>query len=266
MLVKWAMECKEYSQRRACQLFNVNRAMCRYSCTVLDSTQDITELLLRLADSHKRWGFGLMFRWLRRNGYTWNHKKVYRIYCDLALNLRIKPKKRLAARTPVPLHQPVKPNAFWSMDFMSDSLACGRKFRTLNVLDDFNRESLSIEIDFSLPAERVTRVLDQVSAWRGYRRFIRADNGPELISQRLLGWGKQHDVTISHIQPGKPAQNGYIERFNRTYREDVLDQYWFNSLDEVREITNEWMAMYNGQRPHSSLGDQTPWEYMASNL
>ncbi len=146
---------------------------------------------------------------------------------------------------------------------MSDSLASGRKFRTLNVLDDFNRESLAIEIDYSLPAERVVRVLDQVALTRGYPAFIRVDNGPEYISQRLLECAWQHGVTISHIQPGKPAQNGYIERFNRTYREDILDQYWFSNLEEVRDITDEWMNMYNGERPHSSLGDKTPWEFMA---
>lgn len=253
------------SQRRICTLYGVHRSTVRRKTKVADAKQEITELLMRLADSHKRWGFGLMFRWLRRQGYAWNHKRVYKIYCELALNLRIKPKKRLPARTPVPLHQPPKPNFFWSMDFMSDALASGRKFRTLNVLDDFNRESLAIEVDYSLPAERVVRVLEQVVLTRGYPAFIRVDNGPEYISQRLLEWAEQHGVTISHIQPGKPAQNGYIERFNRTYREDILDQYWFNNLDEVREITEEWMIMYNGQRPHSSLGDKTPWEYMACN-
>ena len=230
---------------------------------ISDTKTEITELLMRLADSHKRWGFGLMFRWLRRQGYTWNHKRVYKIYCELALNLRIKPKKRLPVRTPVPLHQPAQPNSFWSMDFMSDSLASGRKFRTLNVLDDFNRESLAIEIDYSLPAESVVRVLDHVALTRGYPEFIRVDNGPEYVSQRLLEWAAQHGVTISHIQPGKPAQNGYIERFNRTYREDILGQYWFSNLEEVRNITDEWMNMYNGERPHSSLGDKTPWEFMA---
>ena len=257
------MEGWSCSQRRICNLYGVNRSTVRRTLRASDPKQEITALLLRLADTHKRWGFGLMFRWLRRQGYTWNHKRVYKIYCELALNLRIKPKKRIAARTPIPLHQPAKPNAFWSMDFMSDALACGRKFRTLNILDDFNRESLAIEVDYSLPAERVVRVLEQVAMVRGYPAFIRVDNGPELISQRLLEWALQHGVTISHIQPGKPAQNGYIERFNRTYREDVLDQYWFHDLDEVRDITDEWMQMYNGQRPHSSLGGKTPWEFMA---
>lgn len=164
---------------------------------------------------------------------------------------------------PVPLHQPIAPNSFWSMDFMSDALANGRKFRTLNVLDDFNRESLAIEIDFSLPAKRVVRVLEQIALTRGYPAFIRVDNGPELISRCLFEWAQQHSIVINHIKPGKPAQNGYIERFNRTYREDVLDQYWFNNLQEVRDITEEWMFMYNGHRPHSSLGDKTPWEFMA---
>ena len=223
-------------------------------------------MLVRLADSHKRWGFGLMFRWLRKNGYDWNHKRVYRVYKDLALNLRINPKKRLPSRTPVALHQPEAPNAFWSMDFMADSLSCGRRFRTLNIIDDFNRESLSIEIDFSLPADRVIRVLKQTAEWRGYPKFIRVDNGPELISQKLLDWAEEHGVVVNHIEPGKPAQNGYIERFNRTYREDILDQYWFDNLDEVREITGKWMVMYNGKRPHSSLDDQTPWEFMANSI
>ncbi len=258
------MEKWTCSQRRICCLFGVHRATVRRETVIDDVKPEITELLMRLAESHRRWGFGLMFRWLRRQGYTWNHKRVYKIYCELALNLRIKPKKRLPTREPIPLHQPVTPNMFWSMDFMSDALACGRKFRTLNVLDDFNRESLAIEVDFSLPTERVVRVLNQIALVRGYPKFIRVDNGPELISQRLLEWGQEHDVVINHIQPGKPAQNGYIERFNRTYREDVLDQYWFSNLNQVREITGDWMVMYNGQRPHSSLGGKTPWEYMVS--
>lgn len=258
------METWSCSQRRICGLYGINRSTARRPVAVSDAKLEITELLMRLADSHKRWGFGLMFRWLRHQGYTWNHKRVYKIYCELALNLRIKPKRRLPTRHPVELHQPKKPNIFWSMDFMSDRLACGRKFRTFNVLDDFNRESLAIEIDYSLPAKRIVRVLDQIAMVRGYPDFIRVDNGPELISQKLREWAEENGVMINHIQPGKPAQNGYIERFNRTYREDILDQYWFNSLNEVREITEEWMGMYNGQRPHSSLGDKTPWEYLAS--
>lgn len=257
------METWSCSQRRICCLYSAHRSTVRRGKMVSDENQVIGELLMRLADSHKRWGFGLMFKWLRRQGYTWNHKRVYKLYCTLALNLRIKPKKRLPARTPVPLHQPMKPNCFWSMDFMSDALVNGRRFRTLNVIDDFNRESLAIEIDYSLPAERVVRTLEQIAISRGYPSFIRVDNGPELISQKLLTWATENGVTINHIEPGKPAQNGYIERFNRTYREDVLDQYYFSSLREVREMTEKWICMYNGERPHSSLEDKTPWEFIA---
>ena len=260
----WAVEKKTYTQRRACRLFGANRANYRRETKSSGTNRAIKELLTRLAESHKRWGFGLMFKWLRRQGHIWNHKRVYKIYCQLGLNLRIKPKKRLATREPMPLHQPIKPNIFWSMDFMSDSLSSGKRFRTLNVLDDFNRESLAIEVDYSLPAERIVRVLEQIATLRGYPAFIRVDNGPEMISACLLEWAESHNVKINHIQPGKPAQNGYIERFNRTYREDVLDQYWFRDLDEVRDITEEWMTMYNGYRPHSALGNKTPLEFKAA--
>ena len=130
----------------------------------------------------------LMFDWLRLNGYHWNHKKVYRVYCELCLNLRIKPKKRLPSRDPQPLSQPLKPNLCWSMDFTSDSLECGRKFRTLNIIDDFNREALDIKIDTSLPAQRVINTLDRIAFWRGYPKFIRTDNGPEFISHKLAQW------------------------------------------------------------------------------
>lgn len=264
-MVQWAIEEKRYSGRRACLLFGISRKTYYYRPAFSENNKEISELLVRLAESHRRWGFGLMFRWLKRNGYRWNHKRVYRIYCELSLNLRIKPKKRLANRSPIPLHQPDKPNVFWSMDFMSDSLSCGKKFRTLNILDDFNRESLFIEVDYSLPAERVVRVLEQIAQWRGYPQFIRVDNGPELISQKLLDWGSEHGVKINHIMPGKPAQNGYIERFNRTYREDILDQYLFKNLEEVRDLTYQWRQMYNGERPHSSLQGQTPWEFMVNH-
>ena len=260
------MQEKAYSQRRSCQLFNMERTVQRYQPARINKDDELQNLLADLGERHKRWGFGLMFGWLKRQGYAWNHKKVYRVYCELGLNLRIKPKRRLPSRSPMPLYQPEKPNVFWSMDFMSDSLMSGKKFRTLNILDDFNRESLFIEIDFSLPAERVVRVLDQIASWRGYPQFLRVDNGPELISQKLLDWGAKNKVRINHIKPGRPAQNGYIERFNRTYREDVLDQYLFSNINEVREITYQWRAMYNGQRPHSALNGQASWEYMDNHI
>jgi len=220
----------------------------------------ITQLLLKLANKHKRWGFGLMFSWLKNNGYRYNHKRVYRIYCELKLNLRIKPRKRLPRREARKLEQPCAANFSWSMDFMSDSLSNGKKFRTLNVIDDFNRESLAIEIDYSLTSHRVTRVLDNIAIYRGYPKCIRVDNGPEFVSQTLNDWAKEHDVSIIYIQPGKPAQNAYIERFNRTYREDILDQYLFANLNQVINLTEDWMYTYNNVRPHTALQGKTPWQ------
>jgi putative transposase len=148
---------------------------------------------------------------------------------------------------------------------MSDSLTGGRKFRTLNIIDDHNRELLAIEIDYSLPAQRVTRVLDQVVEERGCPQCIRVDNGPEFISSRLAFWASQNGVHIDHIKPGKPAQNAYIERFNRTYREDILDMYLFQNLSDVRNLTEPWIIDYNNFRPHRALGGIPPRALCSNN-
>ena len=203
-----------------------------------------------------------MYRWLRRKGYTWNHKRVRRVYCELELNIRIKPKKRLAPRTKQRLDIPSKKNVTWSMDFMQDALLHGRKFRTLNVIDDFNREALAIEVDFSLPSLRVIRTLERIAATRGYPEKIRVDNGPEFISSEIERWAFKNNVELQFIQPGKPSQNAYIERFNRTFREEVLDIYLFTDLDEVRLKATEFQYDYNCERPHQALMHHTPLEYV----
>ena len=152
-------------------------------------------------------------------------------------------------------------NQSWSLDFVHDVLICGKRFRTLNVLDEGVRECLGIEIDTSLPASRVVRLLEQISACRGFPKQLRMDNGPELISGQLTAWCQQNNVEMLHIQPGKPNQNAYIERFNRTYREEVLNAYLFTSLEQVREITWQWLVDYNEQRPHDALNGLTPAAY-----
>ncbi len=157
-------------------------------------------------------------------------------------------------------------NECWSADFMSDALWGDRRFRTFNVVDDFNRELLAIEVDFNLPAARVVRTLDRIAATRGYPLKLRLDNGPEFISVTLAGWAEQHGVTLEFIKPGKPMQNGFIERFNRSYREAVLDMFVFQSLEEVREQTELWFKEYNEERPHGSLGDLTPREYLLTKM
>jgi putative transposase len=183
------------------------------------------------------------------------------VYCDLRLNLRRKGKKRLPKRDPQPLAVPETVNATWSADFMSDALWDGRRFRTFNLVDDFNREALAIEIDLNLPASRVVRVLERAAAWRGYPGRLRLDNGPEFVAAALADWAEENGVELEFIQPGRPMQNGFIERFNGSYRRGVLDMYVFRTLNEVREQTERWRQAYNEQIPHESLNDMTPVEY-----
>jgi putative transposase len=248
------------SERQACKVMNISRSVYRYQGKKTDD-EEIEKELLALAGRKPRWGFRKMLDYLRNQQHRWNHKRIRRIYCSLGLNLRVKPKKRLPKRLPQPLIQPEYANQSWSLDFMSDSLASGRAFRILNILDDFNREALWIEADISLPAERVIRVLEMLISWRGCPRQMRMDNGPEFISHRLENWARERKIIMVHIQPGKPAQNAYIERFNRTFREDVLDAYLFSSLKEVREITEEWLEEYNAIRPHEALRGLSPYQY-----
>jgi putative transposase len=264
-MAEYAIKAHQTSERRACCLANLSRNAYRYD-KKKDNDHEIQTGLAQIAGDHPRWGFKKMAAYMRKRGNPWNHKKVYRVYCDMRLNLRVKSKKRLPNRNPQALIQPETVNACWSLDFMSDSLSNGRFFRTFNVLDDFNREALWIEIDLSLPAARVTRVLDMLAVWRGYPAQIRVDNGPEFISHHMVAWAEEHGVYIEYIQPGKPAQNGFVERFNRTYREEVLDAYVFSSLDEARRITADWLHDYNSIRPHASLGNQTPYEYSIETL
>jgi len=217
--------------------------------------------LQAVAERYPRYDFPKLFQVLRRQGHPWNHKRIHRIYCLLKLNFRRKGKQRLPVRNPSPLATPEALNQSWSVDFMHDALVCGRRFRTFNVVDDFNREALSIEIDLNLPALRVVRVLDRVAASRGYPVMLRMDNGPKFISLALAEWAEKHAVKLEFIQPGKPTQNAFIERFNRTYSTEILDFYLFRTLNEVREITERWVSEYNCERPHESLNNMTPEEY-----
>lgn len=223
--------------------------------------EPVIQALTEMAERYPRYGFKKLFQKLRRQGHAWNHKRVHRIYCLLKLNFRRKGKQRLPVRDPAPLEVPVHLNQSWSVDFMHDALVCGRRFRTFNVVDDFNREVLAIEIDLNIPAQRVVRVLDRIVANRGYPLKMRMDNGPELVSLTMAQWAEEHGVALEFIKPGKPTQNAFIERFNRTYRTEILDFYLFRTLNEVREITERWLHEYNSERPHESLNNLTPEEY-----
>ena len=248
------------SERQACRTIPVSRCAYRYQAK-RTADEPLSQELRQLAQSQPRWGCAKMTDYLRNPGHAWNHKRIRRVYRALALHLKRKPKKRLPARVAQPLVVPGEANQTWSLDFMSDVLSNGRTFRTLNVIDDFNREALWIEVDTSLPAERVVRVLEMLLLERTTPRAIRMDNGPELISQRLENWAKEKHVELLPIQPGKPAQNAYIERFNRTYREEVLDAYLFDDLEEVRHITEHWLEDYNTIRPHEALQGVSPRQF-----
>ncbi|MEA9393618.1 IS3 family transposase, partial [Acerihabitans sp. TG2] len=244
-----AVRCRGISVRSACQLFAVSESCYRYQVKLNEENEVIADWLLRVTDSQRNWGFGLCFLYLRNvKGFGFNHKRVYRIYCELSLNMRIKPKKRLQRENPEPLAVPVNSNECWSMDFMHDQLSDGRSVRLLNIIDDFNREALAIEADLSLPACRVVRVLEQLIEWRGKPATIRCDNGPEYTSQALISWANERDITLKFIQPGKPQQNAYIERYNRTVRYDWLGQYLFSTLDELQQYATEWQWFYNHER------------------
>lgn len=232
--------------------------------TVRDA--EVIAELSKLVQKHPSRGFWKYRKRLRRTRPEWNHKRIYRVYKGMRLNLRRIAKHRLPKRDRVPLYVPKLPDKVWSMDFMSDALACGRRFRTFNVVDDFNREALHIEVDTSINSLRLIRVFEQLKRDHGLPQVVRSDNGPEFLGEAFIQWLKENGVAIQYIQPGKPNQNAYIERFNRTFREEVLDLNLFARLDDVREAAWWWMIEYNEERPHDSLGDLTPSEFRQKTL
>ena len=250
------------SLRQAFKLFDIQPSVYYYRARTKRDDQEIRSKLTELAEVNHRWGFWMMHHHLRYCNHFWNHKRVYRIYTEMGLNLRRKRKKRLPARIMEPLLPPIYPNITWSMDFMQDSLSNGINFRSLNIIDDYNREALCMAIDTSLTSKRVVRELDKVIAWRGLPGKIRVDNGPEFIAEALDKWAKDRNIEIKFIEKGKPHQNGYMERFNRSFREEVLDAYQFTRLKEAQLMATAWMWIYNNQRPHQSLGYQPPTAFL----
>ena len=263
-MAKRAVQERGISIRLACQLYQISQTCYRYEAQRNIENEQIANWLIRLTDNNRSWGFGLCYLFLRNvKGYRWNHKRVYRIYKELELNLRIKPRKRLIREVPEALNVPEGINQTWSMDFMHDQLQDGRSFRLFNVIDDFNREALGMEVDFSLPSERVIRALNQIIEWRDKPKAIRCDNGPEYVSGKLIAWAEAQQIRIEYIQPGKPQQNAYVERFNRTVRYEWLSQYYWENLEEVRLFATNWMYDYNHNRPNMALGGFTPKQRLA---
>ena len=249
------------SIRQACTALSISRSLFYYELKPNDDDLIVT-VLNEFAQRHPTYGFWKMFRTMRSKGASWNHKRVYRVYTQLQMNIRRKAKRRLPERVKEPLTIPQQPNQVWSIDFMSDTFRDGRKFRTLNIIDDFNREALTLLSDVSITAQRLVLELEKLKEERGKPEQIRTDNGPEFISKTLEDWCNRNNVEHIFIQPGKPMQNALIERFNGSYRREILNAYIFTNLAEVRTMTDEWKEHYNNERPHDSLNNMTPRKYL----
>jgi putative transposase len=258
--VRVAREEGQLSERRACGLIGMNRGSWRYHQKDREDAK-LRRRLLELAEQRPRFGYRRLHRMLRREEWVVNHKRVYRLYREEGLAMRRRKRKRFRAEARVPLALPRRANQMWTMDFTRDSLASGRKFRTLNLMDGCTREALCIEVDTSLPGLRVVQVLERVGQERGLPETIQVDNGPEFISRVVDQWAYANGVALHFIDPGKPVQNAFIESFNGKFRDECLSQSWYTSLDDARQIIEAWRMDYNTVRPHSSLGYQTPAEY-----
>jgi putative transposase len=250
----------EMSERRACALLGHARSSCRYVARRTNA-QTLLDEMRRHAAQRPRFGYRRIHVLLRRGGWRVNHKRVYRLYRADGLAVRRKKRKRLAAGLRTVLPPPTRPNQRWSMDFVQDTLATSRRFRTLNVVDDLTRECLAIEVDTSLGGARVVRVLQRLVQLRGRPEVIVCDNGPEFAGRALDAWAYQVGVKIHFIRPGKPVENCFVESFNGKFRDECLNESWFLDLPDARRKIEIWRNDYNEVRPHSSLGDLTPKEY-----
>jgi putative transposase len=248
-----------YSLAKACKLINLSRSLYYYSSTRDDTP--VIEKLQQLAANKPMEGQDMFYKRIRREGLVWNHKRIARVYKLMGLNKKKRTRKRIPARVKQPLVVPYSANQTWSMDFMADRLMNGRRFRVLNVIDDYNREILIIEPYFSITSTRVISILKRLVLENKKPKTIRVDNGPEFISEVLRQWCADNNIQLLFIQPGKPMQNGFIERFNRSYRQDVLDANLFANLWQVKQLSDEFEEDYNYHRPHDSLGDLAPVEY-----
>lgn len=251
------------SERRACGLIGMNRGSWRYQQKEPNDVA-LRRRMLELAEERPRFGYRRLHRMLRREKWTVNHKRVYRLYREEGLAMRRRKGKGFRAEARVPVVPPTRSNQMWTMDFIRDSLANGRKFRTLNLMDGYTREALCIEVDTSLPGLRVVQVLERVAQERGLPEAIQVDNGPEFISRVVDQWAYAHEVALHFIDPGKPVQNAFIESFNGKFRDECLNQSWHTSLEDARQGIEAWREDYNTVRPHSSLGYLTPEEYKAT--
>lgn len=258
--MNWAVENKGYSQRRACGLVGIDPRVYRYRSTRGDD-EELRSRLKMLAAERRRFGYRRLHILLRREGVTVNWKRLYRIYREERLTVRKRGGRKRALGTRSPMAIPQGPNQRWSLDFVSDSLVDGRRFRILCVIDDYSRECLAVVVDNSISGQRVARELDAIAEHRGYPCMVVSDNGTELTSNAMLKWQQDRGVEWHYIAPGKPMQNGFVESFNGRLRDECLNEHLFTSYRHAREIISDWQEDYNRHRPHTSLDGLTPIEY-----
>jgi putative transposase len=257
--VAFAIEKFQISERRACELNGVDRSSYRYEPRP-DHNRELRDKLVELARQKPRYGYRRLGVLLERQGDAVNHKRLWRVYQQAGLSVRRRERKRLE-RGKVGMPLLIRPNQEWSIDFVSDALANGRAIRALTVIDGFTKESPVIEVDSSLSAPRITRVLDQVIEQRGRPDSLRLDNGPEFTSRCFSAWAEQRGIALVFIQPGKPVQNSFIESFNGRFRDECLNANWFENLADARRKIEAWRQEYNQHRPHSALAYRTPEEF-----
>ncbi len=256
------VEKYDVSERRACRIVDLHRSTHRYQSR-REEPAGLRGRLREHAARRRRWGYKKLTILLRRDGYEVNHKRVYRIYRDEKLLVHLR-RRRRAALARVVLQKAMRPNQHWAMDFMSDTLASGRRFRVFTLMDHFTREGIAVEAAHSLPSRKVVEVLDRVCAERGYPELIVIDNGPEFISKALDAWAFLHGVQLHFIRPGKPVDNAYCESFNGRFHDEFLNENWFIGIEEASREAEAWRIDFNEVRPHTSLRYQTPKEFAAA--
>ena len=244
------------SQRHACGLIKLSRKAAAYQPKRKDDLA-LRQRLKALGEQYPRYGYLLLHAMLKTEGVVVNRKRTYRVYKELGMQVRTKRRKKLV-RPRIPMSIPLQPNDRWSLDFVSDQLSSGRRIRVLNIVDDYSRKCVGQLVDTSISGARVTRFLDQIVGERGLPKKLVMDNGPEFTGKAMFFWSRQSGVKLHFIQPGKPTQNAFVESFNGRFRDGCLNQHWFRSLEEAREIISSWRQHYNEVRPHSSLGYQPP--------
>ena len=258
--MNWAMKERDYSQRRACALVGMAPKTYRYVSARPDEAM-LRSKLREVAHERRRFGYRRLHLLLRRAGLEINHKKLFRLYREERLTVRRRGGRKRAIGTRAPIAIPQGPNQRWSVDFMHDVLADGRRFRIFAVVDNFTRECLALTVDTSISGARVVRELGRITELRGCPCMIVSDNGTELTSNAVLAWSDEAGIEWHYIAPGKPMQNAFIESFNGRLRDECLNEHLFHGLQEARRIIESWRADYNAARPHTSLGGLTPREF-----